>query len=92
MDNDDLLHEILSGIRDVVKDIQSSQKETRQDIAEIKLDVSHHILRTDLLQEEQKEQKVKVEQLQKDAWKLKGAFALVGLLLTILSVFALYKH
>jgi hypothetical protein len=88
----DLFHEILSSIREVINETKQDIKEIKSDISEIKMDVNHHILRTDLLQDAQDEQKKIVDQLQKDSWKLKGAFALISLILTVLGVIALFKH
>ena len=90
--NPDLFHEILSSIKEVIAEIKLDLKEIKEDISEIKMDVNHHILRTDLLQDEQDEQKKIVNQLQKDSWKLKGAFGLVSLIITIIGVYALFKH
>jgi hypothetical protein len=88
----DLFHEILSSIKDVIIETKSDIKDIKTDISDIKIDLSHHILRTDILQDEQKEQKKIVYQLQRDNWKLKGAFGLLSLILTILGVIALFKH
>ena len=88
----DLFHEVLTSIRDVITETKVDIKEIKADISDIKIDVNHHILRTDLLQDEQKEQKKIVDKLQQDNWKLKGAFALVSLILTVLGVVALFKH
>ena len=90
--NPELFHEILSSIKEVIKDIQTDLKEIKEDISEIKLDVNHHILRTNLLEDDQKEQKKIVNQLQKDSWKAKGAMTLLGLIITILGTYALFKH
>ena len=90
--NTDLFHEILSSIKEVIKDIQTDIKEIKEDISDIKLDVNHHILRTNLLEDDQKEQKKIVARLQQDSWKAKGAMALIGLILTVLGVVALFKH
>lgn len=88
----DLFHEVLTSIRDVITETKGDIKEIKADISDMKVDLSHHILRTDILQDEQKEQKKIVDQLQRDSWKMKGAFALVSLILTVLGVIALFKH
>lgn len=92
MSEQDLLHEVLSSIRDVISETKMDIKEIKTDIASIKIDVNHHIMRTDLLQDEQKEQKKIVSQLEKDSWRLKGALALLGLILTIIGTYGLFKH
>ena len=58
----DLFHEVLTSIRDVITETKGDIKEIKADISEIKIDVNHHILRTDLLEDSQKEQKKIVEQ------------------------------
>jgi hypothetical protein len=88
----DLFHEILSSIRDVMSETKLDIKDIKVDISDIKVDVAHHILRTDLLQDEQKEQKAIVAQLQKDAWKLKGAFGIIAFLLTLFATWQVFKH
>lgn len=92
MSEENLMHEILSSIKDVLFETKADIKDIKKDIGDIKLDVNHHILRTDLLEESQMEQKKKIDALEKDAWKLKGAFGLFMLLLTILGTYALFKH
>ena len=89
--NPDLFHEILSSIKEVISEVKVDIKEIKEDISDIKLDLNHHILRTNLLEDDQKEQKRIVQQLQKDSWKAKGAMAFFGLILTILGVVALFK-
>lgn len=92
MSEENLMHEILSSIKEVISEIKVDIKDVKSDIGEIKLDVNHHILRTDLLEELGLENKKKIDALEKDAFKLKGAFALFMLLLTILGTYALFKH
>lgn len=89
---DNLMHEVLSSIKDVVSDIKTDIKEIKGDIGDIKLDVNHHILRTDIIEDMQIESKKKIDSLEKDAFKLKGAFALFMLLLTIVGTYALFRH
>lgn len=64
--------------------LQESQDEQKFQIDKLEIDAQHL--------KEEKAQKEIVEALQKDAWKLKGAFALFMLLLTILGTYALFKH
>lgn len=93
MDNEleqNLLHEVLSSIREVVKDTRDDIKEIKEDIGDIKLDLNHHILRTNLLEDSQKEEKKKVEALEKEAWKLKGALALLGFVLMLLATWGAF--
>lgn len=92
MQSDDFVHEILTSIKDVVSDLKSDIKEIKVDISDIKIDVAHHIMRTDLLQDEQKIQKDIVNQLQKDAWKLKGAIALLAFSLMFFATYQIFKH
>lgn len=64
--------------------LQDSQDEQKKKIEQLEKEAA--TLR------DQKAQKEVVDQLLKDSWKLKGALAFFGLILTILGTYALFKH
>lgn len=92
MEEQDLLHEVLSSIRDVIKDTRDDIKEIKTDISAIKIDVAHHIMRTDMLQDDQKNQKEIVDQLQRDSWRLKGILGFLGFVLMLLATWGAFFH
>lgn len=99
--DDIVFHELLEGIKEVLGDLKTDQKEIKQDISLIKEDLKVHIYRTDLLEDKQKLEEEKNEEKFKDVakesksvWKhinyAKGAIGLLGLLLTIFTILSLF--
>lgn len=107
---DDIVKEILNGIKDAVNTLRDDQREIKQDVKDIKetqqkqqitqveqhLTLVEHTKRSDanekyvsLLEEKMNSE---LAPIKKDIWKAKGALALIGFLLTALSVFALFHH
>lgn len=99
--NDEIFHELLESIKDALKELKGDQKEIKKDIGLIKEDLGVHILRTNLLQEDLKYEKEKseekfeaVDEDSKSIWKninyAKGGIAFLGLLLTVVTILALF--
>lgn len=98
--NDDVVQEILNAIKDNMRELKEGQKEIQKDIGEIKitqaeqhLTLVDHTKRSTTNEEEIKlaraEFKKEIEPLKRDAWKFKGAIALIGFAFIIVSILSL---
>lgn len=98
--NDDVVQEILNAIKDNMKELKEGQKEIQKDIGSIKITQAEqhitlieHTKRSTANEEEIRLTKElfleKIEPLKRDNYKAKGAIALLGVLLTVLTILAL---
>jgi len=97
---DDVVQEILNAIRDSIGDLKDSQKEIQKDINSIKITQAEqhitlveHTKRSTANEEEIRLAKeyfqVQLEPLKTGFNKVKGALALLGIILTIVTILSL---
>lgn len=93
---DEVVKEILNAIKDSMKELKDSQKEIQKDIGDIKIvqaeqhiTLVEHTRRSTANEEALALLKEQVEPLKKDNYKVKGALALLGLILTVVTILSL---
>lgn len=97
---DDVVKEILNAIKESMTELKDSQKEIQKDIGDIKITQAEqhvtlleHTKRSTANEEEIRLAKQyfqeQLEPLKKDNYKVKGALALLGLILSIVTILSL---
>lgn len=99
--NDSAIQEILNAIKDNMKELKDGQREIQKDIGEIKITQAEqhitlidHTKRSTANEEEIRLTKQfflkELEPIKRDNWKAKGAIALLGILLTVVSIIGFF--
>lgn len=100
--DEELMKELLEAIKEDIKETKETLKDMQVDVSHIKEDLKVHIYRTDLLEQDLKYQREEtdtgfeqvhneIKPIQTHVNMVKGAAALIGIALTVLSILALLK-